>query len=928
MEMFQQYNAAFFAAQSCGSLQSARLLLPEVFACLEPKRVIDIGCGVAAWLRVAADLGASDVLGVDGGYVDRSMLMVDPANFVAADLAVERLRDILRGRAEERFDLVMCLEVAEHLPYERAPSLVEDLTELGDAVLFAAAVPFQYGTGHINEQWPEFWAIQFRARGYSCYDWLRRRFWANSDVNWWYAQNVLLFVKDGSPTAARLPEEVRTDDRALAMVHPENFLVNLLQLYRTHRKCAYEEEAQDLRSLLHANSRRETVLPPSRAITRARAANVDARDVFPWTRSQVSQPDVVVEQLPNVEGDARDQAARCVTLEELARAEITRRELAEALTCKEANRVADVERRPRDATAQCVPALQRADAEAVRLNKLELQVATEKEQQRQARQSLLTKTAEVAALQAQVDQLQQELEIVISSTVWRASWPLRRVGSWLPRPVRRAIRGTVKLTWWTLTLRLPRRLAERRRVITLQQDSVRQAIALSSPEEALPSEEIPASPTSAGPVEFATGHLTNVAATTVNRAIERLRRFLPYAAEDYCWLNPDVLQAGADPETHAICSGAFEGRRLFTPERIARALSSALDGPAAPPKALSLSFADVGGRLGTVAIYASSLGHAFIREIAEDLAQDLSEIGVAAAVRDETSSPDPHPAISIFVCPDEFFTLGAGKSWIRDDVIKSAFVLGTEQVQTSWFGQALPFVLMSRGAIDMCFQTAELLRRAALPCLHFLPSSHRSQPGLTVTDRQHALYRILPPAAKLESDRATAFADRQLDIAFFGTESSKRHRFFAQHAAFLADFNNFIYLRPSMHGPIPLTGADASLTRLARHVSGHTKITLNVHQDVYSYFEWHRIVRLGMATGSVVVSEPCLPHPVFKPGTHYFEETGRQIPNLLDWLLRSPEGRAEAERVRRNVIALISDEQTARREAARLCVFLLEHTGR
>jgi hypothetical protein len=214
-----------------------------------------------------------------------------------------------------------------------------------------------------------------------------------------------------------------------------------------------------------------------------------------------------------------------------------------------------------------------------------------------------------------------------------------------------------------------------------------------------------------------------------------------------------------------------------------------------------------------------------------------------------------------------------------------------------------------------------------LPCQHFLPSSRRSQPGLTEADRQHGFYRILPPAAKLESGWATAFADRPLDIAFFGTECPKRHRFFTQHAAFLADFHNFIYLRSSMRGLIPPNGADASLTRLANHVSRHAKITLNIHQDEFGYFEWHRIVRLGMATGSVVVSEPCLSHPLFRPGTHYFEETGRHIPNLLDWLLRSPEGRAEADRVRANATALVFDKRTARQETARLCAFLMEHTG-
>ena len=160
------YTTGFFDELASRSLQSARVVLPWLFRWLEPARVIDVGCGVGAWLRVAAELGAGDILGIDGDHVDPAMLMIDPARFVAGDLIATRLRKVLRGRVEGPFDLAMCLEFAEHIPFYRAAALVEDLTELADAILFSAAVPFQSGVHHVNEQWPEFWAIQFRARGF------------------------------------------------------------------------------------------------------------------------------------------------------------------------------------------------------------------------------------------------------------------------------------------------------------------------------------------------------------------------------------------------------------------------------------------------------------------------------------------------------------------------------------------------------------------------------------------------------------------------------------------------------------------------------------------------------------------------------------------------------------------------------------------
>jgi len=50
-------------------------------------------------------------------------------------------------------------------------------------VLFAAGLPLQGGTNHINEQWPEYWWKHFKARGYEVVDFIRREFWNNSRVH-------------------------------------------------------------------------------------------------------------------------------------------------------------------------------------------------------------------------------------------------------------------------------------------------------------------------------------------------------------------------------------------------------------------------------------------------------------------------------------------------------------------------------------------------------------------------------------------------------------------------------------------------------------------------------------------------------------------------------------------------------------------------
>ncbi len=105
-----------------------------------------MGCGVGTWLSVMMEKGIKDVMGLDGEWVEASMLVIPTEAFVKTDLN----KSI---RVRRRFDLAISLEVAEHLSAERAKGFVHDVTRLADFILFSAAVPFQGGRNHINEQW-------------------------------------------------------------------------------------------------------------------------------------------------------------------------------------------------------------------------------------------------------------------------------------------------------------------------------------------------------------------------------------------------------------------------------------------------------------------------------------------------------------------------------------------------------------------------------------------------------------------------------------------------------------------------------------------------------------------------------------------------------------------------------------------------------
>lgn len=193
------YGADFYRYLDAGSLSSARPIVPLLKRHLNPQSVLDVGCGRGAWLSVWRRTGVSDVFGVDGAHVDLDALLVPRQTFASHDLV--KAFDL--GRS---FDLVQCLEVAEHIPQTSADTLVESLVAHGKIVLFSAATPGQGGVLHVNERSFEYWSGKFEQRNFRRYDFLRPLISGDSAVEPWFRYNTFLFARDDA--AAVLPPAV------------------------------------------------------------------------------------------------------------------------------------------------------------------------------------------------------------------------------------------------------------------------------------------------------------------------------------------------------------------------------------------------------------------------------------------------------------------------------------------------------------------------------------------------------------------------------------------------------------------------------------------------------------------------------------------------------------------------------------------------
>jgi hypothetical protein len=123
-------------------------------------------------------------------------------------------------KLDRKFDLLISLEVAEHLKEESADDFIQSLCAHSDLILFSAAIPFQGGQNHLNEQHPTYWIQKFESHGYHVYDPIRPLVWNSTEVDVWYKQNMFLF----SIVELDLPRPVYTH-----IVHPDLFEAHQLK---------------------------------------------------------------------------------------------------------------------------------------------------------------------------------------------------------------------------------------------------------------------------------------------------------------------------------------------------------------------------------------------------------------------------------------------------------------------------------------------------------------------------------------------------------------------------------------------------------------------------------------------------------------------------------------------------------------------------
>ncbi|MCH8118436.1 MAG: glycosyltransferase [Planctomycetes bacterium] len=183
------YNSDFYKEHKDETLYSAKVIVPLILDIFPAGSVVDLGCGDGTWLSVFVDCGARTIRGFD-------VSDLAPYDYRVEKKYIETSCDFSSQEfvCTSKVDIVICLEVAEHLPEAAAPGLVKNLVNIAPVVIFSAAFPWQTSTHHINEQPHWYWQEKFHHYGYVEIDFLRPLLWSDGRVCWWYRQNITTFV--------------------------------------------------------------------------------------------------------------------------------------------------------------------------------------------------------------------------------------------------------------------------------------------------------------------------------------------------------------------------------------------------------------------------------------------------------------------------------------------------------------------------------------------------------------------------------------------------------------------------------------------------------------------------------------------------------------------------------------------------------------
>lgn len=158
------FDEAYYAT-SCGKpyhrneewLAFFGTIADRIVADIGPRTVLDAGCALGLLVETLRTRG------VEASGIDLSQYAIAHAH---PDVRPHLREGSVAAELEGRYDLIVSIEVLEHMPADEAAAAVANFCRHTDDVLFSSS-PLDFSeTTHVNVRPPEYWAAEFGRHGF------------------------------------------------------------------------------------------------------------------------------------------------------------------------------------------------------------------------------------------------------------------------------------------------------------------------------------------------------------------------------------------------------------------------------------------------------------------------------------------------------------------------------------------------------------------------------------------------------------------------------------------------------------------------------------------------------------------------------------------------------------------------------------------
>ena len=166
------------------------LLAGAIATLFKPKRFADLGCGNGEYCHIFHYGYRWPIV---NGYEG-----TDNIQWVSVYNNIQKIDLGKEAKIKEKYDLVMSLEVGEHIPENKENIFLDNVTNFASRdVVLSWAVPGQGGKGHVNEKYNKWVIDRMNDRNFSYDECLSNYLRKHSQLRWF--KNTIMVFKYVEP---------------------------------------------------------------------------------------------------------------------------------------------------------------------------------------------------------------------------------------------------------------------------------------------------------------------------------------------------------------------------------------------------------------------------------------------------------------------------------------------------------------------------------------------------------------------------------------------------------------------------------------------------------------------------------------------------------------------------------------------------------